>query len=195
MTNEIDRDNGDWLLALSGEPRPDADKFTNAQAEAVRNALARRAAALDQVVPEASEAGYHRLIFRLKREGLLKPRVKQASNQASFFYRPLAMAAVFFLGAIVVFHSYQVNQESEEVLYKGSSGQSIVPVDDPEAITAAIANTLKSQHIEFQLIDLPRGTKQLIAPISAETLRILNEYKIRVNPDEPRIDILFERKR
>ena len=99
MTNEIDRDNEDWLQAIAGDPRPGADKFTNAQAEAVRNALVRRSAELDKEVPEASDAAYHRLLFRLKREGLLKPRAKQASNQASFFSKPLAIAAVFFLGA------------------------------------------------------------------------------------------------
>lgn len=239
MTNNIDRDNEDWLLGLAGEPRPDADTYTNTQAAAVRIALARRAAELDEEAPEASDAGYHRLLFRLKREGHIGPEAENrlANKQAAANDSPsshvrtgtydlppamrsansgapttrhdtssiqskktwwnpaLGMAAVFLLGAIVVFHSYQINEESEEVLYKGSSGQSIVRVKDPEATTAAIANTLKSQHIEFQLFDLPRGTKQLIAPISAETLGILSEYKIQVKPDEPRIDILFERKK
>lgn len=195
MTHEIDRDNEDWLLGLSGEPRPDADKYTNAQAAAVRNALSRRATALDQVVPEASEAGYHRLLFRLKREGLLKPRVKQAGNQASFFSKPLAIAAVFFLGAIVVFHSYQINEESEEVLYKGSSGQTVVRVADPEATATGIASALKSQQIEFQLIDLPRRSKQLVIPSSAEAIKVLEEFKIRVSPEMKPIDILIEIKR
>lgn len=73
MTNEIDRDNEDWLLALSGEPRQDAESFTNSQAEAIRGALKRRAEAIDKESPEPSESGYHRLLFRLKREGHIGP--------------------------------------------------------------------------------------------------------------------------
>lgn len=239
MTNEIDRDNDDWLLALSGEPRPDADKFTNAQAEAVRNALARRAAELDEEVPEASDAGYHRLLFRLKREGHIGPEAenrlvnKQAaandflsshvrsgtydlppamrsansgtpttrhdtsSIQAkkTWWSPALGMAAVFLLGAIVVFHSYQINEESEELLYKGSIGQTVVRVADPEATATGISSALKGQQIEFQLIDLPRRSKQLVIPSSAEAIKVLEEFKIQVSPDMKPIDILIEIKR
>ena len=73
MTNEIDRDNEDWLLALSGEPRQGGDSFTNAQAEAIRGALKRRAAAIEKESPNPSESGYHRLLFRLKKEGHIGP--------------------------------------------------------------------------------------------------------------------------
>lgn len=73
MTNDIDRDNEDWLLALSGGPRQGADSFTNAQAEAIRGALKRRALAIEQESPKPSESGYHRLLFRLKKEKIIGP--------------------------------------------------------------------------------------------------------------------------
>ncbi len=195
MTNEIDRDNEDWLQAIAGEPRLDADKFTNAHAAAIRKALLNRAQAQNEEAPDASDAGYHRLLFRLKREGLLKPLTHQASNTTSFFARPLAIAAVFFLGAIVVFHSYQINEESKEILYKGESGQFITRVEDPEKVAVAIANSLKTNGIAYQLIELPRGTKQLIIPSSAEAIKILIDHKIKVRSDTRSIDILIERKK
>lgn len=195
MTNEIDRDNEDWLQAIAGEPRPDADKFTNAHAAAIRKALLNRAKAQNEEAPSASDAGYHRLIFRLKREGLLKPRTRQASNSASFFARPLAIAAVFFLGAIVVFHSYQLNEESEEILYKGESGQFVIRVEDPAKVAAAIANSLKNNGIDYQLIELPRGSKELMMPSSAEAIKILADHKIKVQPETQSIDVLIERRR
>ena len=195
MTNEVDRDNEDWLRAIAGEPRPDADKSTNAHAAAVRKALLNRVKAQQEKVPDTSDAGYHRLLFRLKREGLLKPQAQQASTYASFFSKPLAIAAVFFLGAIVVFHSYQINNESEDALYKGTSDQSLVRVEDPEKVAMAIANSLKSNRIEFQLIDLPRGSKQFIIPSSPEAITILRDHKIKVQSDTQSIDILIERRK
>lgn len=73
MMDKFHRDNEDWLSALSGVPRQDAEPFTNSQAEAIRTALKRRASAVEQESPEPSESGYHRLLFRLKKEGHIGP--------------------------------------------------------------------------------------------------------------------------
>lgn len=73
MTNDVDRDNDDWLQGLAGEPRPEADKFTNAQAEALRNAFVRRGKEVENNLPDTSEAAFHRLLFRLKKEGYIGP--------------------------------------------------------------------------------------------------------------------------
>ncbi len=195
MTNEIDRDNEDWLLGLSGEPRREADSFTNAQSEAIRAALKRRSGIVDKDVPEASDAGLHRLLFRLKREGFLEKRKAQASNDHSFLSKPLAIAAVFFLGAIVVFHTYQLNEESQEIAFKGTGSQVVVRVSDPDSVVDSIVKSLDSKKIEFELNSLPRGTKQLVIKASPEAVKILNDHKISIKPDGQTIDVLIEVKK
>lgn len=185
MTNQIDRDNEDWLLALSGEPRQGADSFTNTQAEAVRAALMRRADVVDKESPEPSEAGYHRLLFRLKREGYIGPgaekssRLKQPANdeftgfaatgtydlppamrsaksgipadshggagttsiKRSWWNPALGMAAVFVIGAALIFYMEMGHRKDEDPFaVRGGEATVLIVSDQNEKVTQLVDN-------------------------------------------------------
>jgi hypothetical protein len=72
MTQLPDKEDEQWLNALAGQPDPAADGVVNQQAEALRRVLQARRAKLDELVPQADDIQYQKLLFRLKREGLIK---------------------------------------------------------------------------------------------------------------------------
>ena len=72
MTQPPEKEDEQWLNALAGHPDPAADSMVNQQAEALRRVLQARRAKLDELVPQADDIQYQKLLFRLKREGLIK---------------------------------------------------------------------------------------------------------------------------
>lgn len=233
MTNEIDRDNDDWLLALSGEPRSNADKFTNAQAEAVRNALARRSAELDKEAPEASDAGYHRLLFRLKREGYigpeaanklanklaaandspsthvrtgtydLPPAMRSANSGAptmrhdtstiqakrTWWNPALGMAAVFVIGAALVFYM-QVSRHKEEDPFAVRGGTAtVLIVPDQNEKVIYLVDALNPLGGEVKIIREADGSVSLIVTANDKVLERLAEDRIQPDVKEGLIKI------
>jgi len=233
MTNDIDRDNEDWLQALSGKPRQGADSFTNSQAEAIRAALKRRASAIEQVSPEPSESGYHRLLFRLKREGRigpdadkkrldewaanddstfgaatgtsdaspfgsftqydLPPGLRSASSagsqgastsgaRARSWYSPaLGMAAVFVLGAVLVFYM-QIGGKKEEDPFALRGGEAIVLiVADQNEKVMQLVDALNPLGGEVKITRETDGSVTLIIKANEKvTERLMQD---RIQPD------------
>jgi len=69
MSEDISKEDRDWLNSLAGEPPKDADPVISAEALAVRKALARRR---DEIEADAARAsGVEELRTRLQREGLM----------------------------------------------------------------------------------------------------------------------------
>lgn len=64
-----DRTDDQWLQALAGRPDAAADPVINAQASALREAMARSDRAHAGAVPEADDALLQQIRFRLRREG------------------------------------------------------------------------------------------------------------------------------
>lgn len=226
MMNEIDRDNEDWLLGLAGEPRPDADKYTNAQAAAVRDALSRRAAALDKVVPEASEAGYHRLLFRLKREGYIGPNAdkKRLSNlpanddfsdyantgtygaydlppatrsarqrvpedhqgsskpvlpKKAWLNPALGMAAVFVLGAALVFYMQVSGHREEDPFAVRGGAATVLIVSDQNEKVIYLVDTLNPLGGNVRITHEADGSVSLLVKANDKILERLAEDRIQ----------------
>lgn len=88
----MSKDDQDWLDALAGKPDPGADADTNRRAAALRGAM------LDsrekEIASGSPDDGLDRLLFRLRREGLME------NEKKSWLLRPpviFAMAATVLL--------------------------------------------------------------------------------------------------
>ena len=233
MTNEIHRDNEDWLLALSGEPRQGADSFTNSQAEAIRAALKRRAAAIEQESPEPSETGYHRLLFRLKREGHIGPdadkkrlgdwaanddftfgsatgtgdakpfgdfgqydlppgmrsagasrsqRISTTEAKTRSWYSPaIGMAAVFVLGAALIFYM-EIGSKKEEDPFALRGGEAVVLiVSNQSEKVAELVDALNPLGGEVKITREADGSTTLIVKATERVVERL--AKDRIQPD------------
>lgn len=233
MTNDIDRDNEDWLLALSGEPRQGADSFTNSQAEAIRSALKRRALAIEQESPEPSESGYHRLLFRLKKEGHIGPgaekkRLKdRAANDSSTYgsatgtsdatpfgnfsqydlppalrsargagshdaspsvartrswYSPaLGMAAVFVLGAALIFYMEIGNKKQEDPFALRGGEAAVLIVADQNEKVMQLVDALNPLGGEVKISREADGSVTLTVKATEKVIERLMED--RIQPD------------
>ena len=229
MTNDIDQDNEDWLLALSGEPRQGADSFTNSQAEAIRAALKRRAEAIEQETPEPSESGYHRLLFRLKKEGHIGPDADKkrlkiwaanddstlvdmatgtfdayslppgmrssmsgghtrsdadsigAAKVKSWFSPALGMAAVFVIGAALVFYMQVSGRGEEEPYAVRSSATTVLIVSDQSEKVVYLVDTLNPLGGQVKIIREADGSVSLVIKANDKVLERLAED--RIQPD------------
>lgn len=241
MTTEIDRDDEDWLQALAGEPRQGADSFTNSQATAVRNALSRRAKVLEKDVAEPSEAGYHRLLFRLKREGYIGPDAdkKHLSNlpandefsdyantgtygtydlppamrsarqrspedhqgkstqvlpKKTWWNPALGMAAVFVLGAALIFYM-QVGGHKEEDPFAMRSGKAVVLiVQDQNEKVMQLVDTLNPLGGNVKISREADGSVSLLIKATDEVLLELAGQQIQPEVKDGYIKISVERK-
>lgn len=222
MTNEIDRDNDDWLSALSGEPRLGADKYVNAQAEAIRNALARRAAELDEEAPKASDAGYHRLLFRLKREGYIGPEAEKklanklaAANDSpsshvrtgtydlppamrsansgtpaarhdtstiqdkkTWWNPALGMAAVFVIGAALVFYMQVSGHKEEDPFAVRGGAATVLIVPDQNEKVIQLVETLNPLGGNVRITQEADGSISLLVKANDKVLARLAEERI-----------------
>ena len=80
MTHATDSEDTQWLNALAGRPDTTADPNLNRQTEAVRKALEERRRATEAETPVADASLYEQLLFRLRREALIGPRVETESG-------------------------------------------------------------------------------------------------------------------
>lgn len=218
MTNEIDRDNEDWLSTLSGEPRQEADAFTNAQAQSIRVALQRRATAVEQEAPEPSEAGYHRLLFRLKREGYIGPEAEKkliakhtAANDSdsaqtrtgtfdgimfrrssrekaqspmgaavrhSWLNPALGMAAVFVIGAALVFYMQVSGHKDEDPFAVRGGVATVLIVPDQNEKVIYLVDALNQLGGGVKIVREADGSVTLIVNANDQVLLRLAEERI-----------------
>ena len=67
MTPEQNPNDSQWLDTLAGRGTTDADPSAQQQAEALNRALKTQSLRIDQLVPEAGDAQYQQLLFRLQK--------------------------------------------------------------------------------------------------------------------------------
>lgn len=127
MTQDTNKEDEQWLNALAGRSAPDADAKLIQEAESLRRALKARSDLLASQVPEADEAQYQQLLFRLRREGL------NSSRQG--WRNPMlwGIAATIFLcvGIVIQMGGFDFNGEDKDVLMGGGEA-TVMIVADPE---------------------------------------------------------------
>lgn len=127
MTNDSDKEDAQWLSALAGKVEPDAQPKVNQQAEALRRALKARSDLLASRVPEADEAQYQQILFRLRREGL--------TSSKRGWHNPvrwgLAATIVMGVGLVTQLTDWNTAGFGNDVL-RGGEHATVLIVTDPE---------------------------------------------------------------
>ena len=194
MTTENDREDAQWLNSLAGRPDPTADPITNAQASALRNALQKRKAKLDAMVPPTDDFQYQQLLFRLRQEGLtgkqnswigvmhwgrdnrqLAARFITSHNTIAWL---IVTTAVFVIGVILQMNLLQQGQDASRMHDVFRSGGTVLIESKPKARAEELQLGLKATGTDTNIIAGPDGQFQLRFISSAAALEYLNNQRI-----------------
>jgi len=156
-----------WLDGLRGRSRHDAPAATRAEAQAQRAAIA--AAHRDaQAAQPGDPQELQRLLFRLRREGLLGAESRTAARSLRLRL-PLAAAAALALGlAITMLGPGLWQSEEEPVLRSGAAVQTLeVDPAQVEATTQRLREALQSAGAEVAVNALVAGAREVAATVPA----------------------------
>ena len=140
MTQSSNKEEEQWLSALAGRSDPAADPAINLQAESLRRALQEQSAKLDQAVPAADEAQYQRLLFRLRKEGLLGADHQRRKIQLW----ALAATVVLGVGVVVQMGGLYRGQDDEANTLRGGGKATVLVVENPEVRLTELLAGLKA---------------------------------------------------
>jgi hypothetical protein len=194
-----DKDDQQWLDALAGKPDAGADPVTSAQANALRNAMVARRAALEYATTNADPAEFERLQGRLRRDGML-PKADADTKQAPTTWQstllgkwlpsaggsasaiPLwSLAANVVLGVAVVVQmglfGSAPNTEAD-VLRGGPATVLLVP--NPEARLVELTAGLSQAKSHYVVLRKPTGEVHLLVQADDAALDYL--YSQRIEP-------------
>lgn len=194
MTEAQDKNEDQWLAALSGKPDSTSDIATNTQAEALRRALQVHSHRMDKVVPVADDIQYQRLLFRLRQEGLtgkqnswigvmqwgrakgqLAARVMTAHNTIAW---AIAATAVLVIGVALQMNTLQQGQDASRMHDVFRSGGTVLIVSNPKTRAEELKLGLKATGTETNVIAGPDGQFQLRFKPNAAALEYLNTQRI-----------------
>jgi len=198
MTQLPDKEDDQWLNALAGRSDPAADDVVNQQAEALRRVLQARRAKLEASVPQADDAQYQQVLFRLKREGLIKnsgplrnfvlwgqvkgqqaAKTMLASNSALW---GMAATLVLVVGVIVQMGGPRTDQEDlrNDVLRGGQAN--VMIVENPESRLLELLAGLKAAGVE-PVVKRETGGRILVTVKSGDkVLDYLREQRNGIDP-------------
>lgn len=166
-------DDDAWLDALRGRPRAGTPPATLAEATAVRDALraahAQRTAAAGDRATSEEQQSLQRLLFRLRREGLIDGKQADAAH-ARHRRVPMAVAAaVLTLGLAITLVGPGLwhGGEEEPVLRSGGAVQ-VIESDDVAATVLKIETALKAAGAAVAVTDLGNGAREVAATVPAE---------------------------
>jgi hypothetical protein len=173
MATTPNKEDEQWLSALAGKSDPAADPAINQQAAALRRALQAQRSRLDKLVPDADDAQYQQLLFRLRREGLL------TANRGPRKLQLWAIAAtvVLGIGVVVQMGGLQYGQDESTTLRGGGNGTVLV-VPNPEARLTEILAGLKAAGAEPEVKREPGGRIVLKIAGSEKVLEYLATQRV-----------------
>lgn len=213
MTEEISKEDQDWLDMLAGKSPEVIDPFVSAQVSAVRKALIARREAIET---EAKSMGIHRLDdirTRLQREGLMafaEPgqlkdgwwhRVKEIFGIGSVgsgmkVAHIWGVAATLMLAVLVTFQVYEP-QPDEASIYRGDPSTTTLIVENPEARANEIVAGVKAlSSDDVEIARLKDGRIQLRIKDSRSVQEYLLDQRIEATAIDGiiRIDVVPQKK-
>ena len=160
MTDEISKEDQDWLDTLAGKSPEGIDPFVSAQATAVRKALIARREAIEADAKSMGERGLDEIRTRLQREGLMDSigtsqlkdgwwqRVKEilgiGSVGGGMRGAPIwGVAATLVLAVLVTFQFYEP-QLDEASIYRGDPSTTTLIVENPDIRANEIVAGIKA---------------------------------------------------
>lgn len=165
-------DDDAWLDALRGRPRAGTAPATLAEATTVRDALraahAQRTAVGGPATAEEQQS-LQRLLFRLRREGLIDGKRADAAHTHHRRVPMAVAAAVLTLGLAITLVGPGLWQAGEEtpVLRSGSAVQAIESNDVADTVQRLEA-ALKSAGATVAITDLGEGVREVAATVPSE---------------------------
>ena len=183
MNDPTPRDDlDDWLDGLRGRrPRADAAPATAAEAQAERDAIA-AAHAAQSGADDPQEL--QRLLFRLRREGLLQA---DGAAAASRWRRrlPLAAAAALALGLAITMIGPGLWQAEEAPVLRSGAAEQTLEVDAAavDATAQRLLESLRAVGATATITDLGRGAREVAASVPkarlAEAARALEAFGLK----------------
>lgn len=190
MTEEISKEDHDWLDALSGKSSASVDPFVAAQASAVRKAMLARREAIEANANSVGTSGLNEIRTRLQREGLMEF-AESSSRKKGLWSRVMeitgigssgrmratpiwGVAAAIMLAVLVTFQVYGP-QSDEASIYRGNPNATTLIVENPEMHVSEIVaeigalssdsvetTRLKDGRIQLKIKDSPRVQDYLL---------------------------------
>ena len=164
-THETDNDDAAWRDALAGCPPEGIDPDTKRQADLLRSGLQQRKAKLDAAIEEPSEADFERLLFRLRQEGLDRPKKALPAYRRPAFWG-VAASLVLATALTLQFLPFMESHE-EDFIVRGTPEQATVRVvDDVTASRDEMIQVLKRAGAEPK-VAVVEGTGEVVIEVKA----------------------------
>jgi len=172
MTEELSKEDQDWLEALSGASCDGADPSVLAQASAVRQALAARREAIELDAMSTGDRGLDAIRARLQREHLMDSadssvlkagwlaRIRSVlgvgASGGGMNLAPIWGVAATLMLAVFVTFQLQGPQQKEDLVYRGDANITTLIVENPQAradelvagIEAVSSDSVEVTHLE-----------------------------------------------
>lgn len=182
---DTEREDAAWAEALAGRPPEGMDPATRRQADLLRAGLQRRKAKLDAGIEAPSEANFQRLLFRLRQEGLDRP--KPAALPLHRRPAVWGIAASLMLATVITFQQvdFMGGQEDELTMRSAPDKATVRLVDDVSASRDELVALLK-QAGAVPKVSLVKSTGEVVVQVEAtQAVRdILGGDPLRMYPDE-----------
>ena len=212
MTENISKEDQDWLDGLAGKSPEGIDPLISAQASAVRKALSSRRDAIESDALRGGDSGLNEIRARLQREGLMdsaeKSQLKNgrwrrvmdiiglgSSTSGANMAPAWGVAAMLVVAVLVTFQVYEP-QPDETLIYRGDPLVTTLIVENPEIraneIVAGI-RTITSDGVEMRR--LKDGNIQLKIKDSQRVQDYLLDQRIEAISVEGIITIDFVSKK
>ena len=184
-----DRTDDQWLQALAGRPDAAADPVINAQAGALREAMARSDRAHASAVPEADDALLQQIRFRLRREGL--------SGAGSTWRQWSAWgvaAAVLLSASLLVVYQVQRDEAGPNEILRGTpaDGTAVWRVPDPQARLAELLQLVATGDARPVVVRNADASITVTLPATTAVMEGLAARRLEPLPRDGRVTLRLE---
>ena len=182
-TPDTDREDSAWAEAIAGRPPEGMDPAARRQADLLRAGLQRRKAKLDAGIEAPSEANFQRLLFRLRQEGLDRPKEALPLHRRPFTW---GIAASLMLATVIMIQQGRFigGQDDDLVMRSAPEKATIRLVDDVTASRDELVGLLKQAGSEPKVTVVKATGEVVIQVVATQSVRdTLAGDPLRIYPE------------